>query len=348
MKKLLIATAAMALVAGTAQAASSVTIYGIVDLGVGVANGVGSSSQSITGLVNGGLSTPRLGFKGTEDLGGGLAASFVLEQEVLADTGAGATNLFERGSFVTLSKSGAGSISLGRQNYDEYATGAGFDPFGGNNIGGWIAQAQYGSARFDNGITLESAAVNGFKVKYQYSFGEAAGSTSKSKAESFGLHYASGPFAASVIHSQRNSSAGAKDTATTAMYAKYDTSFGSLRAGTTNLKGYVASALRDQDSYFIGGVFPVNARVNVMAIHAWHQDMAGGSSAATGKDAHGTALGATYSMSKRTTLYAIGAMSRNNSLSALNVVSTSKWGSAYAPDAGNDQNAYTVGIRHTF
>ena len=90
---------------------------------------------------------------------------------ILGDTGEQGKSpavLFERGAFVTLDSKSLGSISLGRQNYDEYATAAAFDPFGGNNIGGWVAQGQYGSARFNNGITVETASFNGFGLTYQH------------------------------------------------------------------------------------------------------------------------------------------------------------------------------------
>jgi predicted porin len=85
MKKLLIATAALAMVAGTAQAQSSVSVYGVIDMGynsteytnnnnVAGANGNHSTLGSMSAL-----SSSRLGFRGTEDLGGGLSANFVLE-----------------------------------------------------------------------------------------------------------------------------------------------------------------------------------------------------------------------------------------------------------------------------
>ena len=86
MKKSLIALAALASVATVAQAQSSVTIYGIVDAALVSVTGA-SATGKVQGMGNGGLSTPRLGFRGTEDLGGGLKANFHLEAEFLADTG---------------------------------------------------------------------------------------------------------------------------------------------------------------------------------------------------------------------------------------------------------------------
>ncbi len=89
MKKLLIATAAMAMVAG-AQAQSSVTVYGNVDLNW--ASGETGSTGANSAMGESGLSTSRIGFKGTEDLGGGLKAEFQLESRLDATSGKLGTN----------------------------------------------------------------------------------------------------------------------------------------------------------------------------------------------------------------------------------------------------------------
>ena len=79
------ALAAIALAASFgAQAQSSVTLYGIVDMFVQY----GKGDSTTLAVQSGGVSSSRLGFKGTEDLGGGLKANFQLEQGILADTGA--------------------------------------------------------------------------------------------------------------------------------------------------------------------------------------------------------------------------------------------------------------------
>jgi general bacterial porin, GBP family len=82
MKKLLIATAALAMVAGTAQAQSSVTVYGVVDVGYGetnVKNDAADKTVKSTGLADSTNASSRFGVRGTEDLGGGLSAGFTLE-----------------------------------------------------------------------------------------------------------------------------------------------------------------------------------------------------------------------------------------------------------------------------
>jgi len=124
MKKSLLALAAMGAFAGAAQAQSSVTVYGIIDMGY-----VGSSQRLATpsavnktqvgGFTNGAESTNRLGFRGTEDLGGGARAFFTVEMAF----GPNNTNLFDtsttsaqnRQSFVGLGKKGLGQFAIGNQ-----------------------------------------------------------------------------------------------------------------------------------------------------------------------------------------------------------------------------------------
>src|SRR5437867_13122615 len=115
MKKSLIAIAAVA-AAGCASAQSSVTVFGVVDVGVAHLSGDGVSK---TGVSTGGANISRWGFRGTEDLGGGLAASFWLEAGLDVDTGsgkgAGGGLSFNRRSTVSLSGS-IGEVRLGRDD----------------------------------------------------------------------------------------------------------------------------------------------------------------------------------------------------------------------------------------
>jgi len=130
MKKLLIATAAMAVVAG-AQAQSSVTVYGVVDVNMTSTDvsGTAAGNNGSTTMGNNALVTSRLGFKGTEDLGSGLKAEFQLEGALAPSTGTlgttskptesgtdGVTSsvLFNREAWVGLSSATLGSLRAGR------------------------------------------------------------------------------------------------------------------------------------------------------------------------------------------------------------------------------------------
>ena len=144
MKKPLIAIAAV-VAASCASAQSSVTLFGTADVGVAHLTGTGASK---TGLSTGGANISRLGFRGTEDLGAGLAASFWLEAGLDADTGAGKTVgsgglSFNRRSTVSLSGS-AGEVRLGRDDSATFLNTLIFDPFLTNGVGGTMAFTMLG------------------------------------------------------------------------------------------------------------------------------------------------------------------------------------------------------------
>ena len=110
MKKSLLALAALTAFAGVASAQSSVTLFGIVDLSArGVDNGIGTRST----INQDGNSSSRLGFRGVEDLGGGLKAGFWIEGALSADTGNATGQTWQRRSTVSL-MGGFGEIRLGR------------------------------------------------------------------------------------------------------------------------------------------------------------------------------------------------------------------------------------------
>jgi predicted porin len=154
MKKSLVALAALA-VAGVASAQSSVTLFGVVDasisgysntarderptvfpnaFGVPVYLNQGSVKTSSRQLANSGYNSSRLGFRGTEDLGGGLAASFWLEAPISNDDGQTGVSTFQRRSTVSLS-GGFGELRLGRDYTPTFWNDTVFDPFGTNGVG---------------------------------------------------------------------------------------------------------------------------------------------------------------------------------------------------------------------
>lgn len=147
MKKLPVSIALLA-ATGAASAQSAVTIFGIIDAGISyysakstaynrlplavASAGPSNVTRSQTALSSGNYLPSRIGFRGTEDLGGGLAASFWLESPMSNDDGATAMGTFARRSTVSLS--GAwGEVRLGRDYTPTFWNDTIFDPF--NNIG---------------------------------------------------------------------------------------------------------------------------------------------------------------------------------------------------------------------
>ncbi len=192
MKKLLIATAALAMVAGTAQAQSSVTVYGVVD--VNITSGEDSTGTLNTAQSESGLNTSRLGFRGTEDLGGGLKAEFQLESRLTPTTGvAGSTTAnqtFNREAWVGLSSAKLGSIRMGTsditsaQSLDSTVGQAGNFSDASGNLGTDVTKvvryttptfsglsAQFGYANADATSTAETTAGRLTSAYVQYEAG---------------------------------------------------------------------------------------------------------------------------------------------------------------------------------
>jgi predicted porin len=153
MKKSLLAVAAIGAFASAAQAQSSVTVYGILDVGfVGSAysgTAVAASANNMGTVGTGGPaqkansagfgqsaeSTSRLGFKGSEDLGGGLAAIFTVETAINPD-GAASAFVFNRQTFVGVKKNGTGTAAIGTQYTPIFDVMATTDAAGMNNLVG--------------------------------------------------------------------------------------------------------------------------------------------------------------------------------------------------------------------
>jgi predicted porin len=143
MKKSLLALASLTF-AGAASAQSSVTMFGVLDAAIsGYKNasetpfGV-SVNKTATALTSSGYNSSRLGFRGTEDLGGGLAAGFWLEAGMTNDNGNGAASggglNFNRRSTVSLSGN-FGEVRLGKDFSPTFWNDTVFDPFGANGVG---------------------------------------------------------------------------------------------------------------------------------------------------------------------------------------------------------------------
>jgi predicted porin len=169
MKKTLIALTVLA-AAGGAYAQSSVTMFGVIDATVSSYSNKAetpfgtSVTTSSTVQNSGGYASSRLGFRGTEDLGGGAAASFWLEAGILNDTGNGISPsgglVFNRRSTVSLSGA-LGEVRLGRDYTPTFWNDAVADPFTSNGVGiNLIATA--------SGFNTPGQAANGFQGNANY------------------------------------------------------------------------------------------------------------------------------------------------------------------------------------
>ena len=141
MKKLA-TLAVLAAVSATSYAQSSVTLFGVADATVQVGRG---SETNRTSLGSGGLASNRLGFRGVEDLGGGMKAGFWLEAGYNLDDGTGVSNTFNfnRRSTISLMDDRWGEIRLGRDFTATYNNI--YDAFGDNGVGALLKTTSLGS-----------------------------------------------------------------------------------------------------------------------------------------------------------------------------------------------------------
>jgi predicted porin len=327
MKKSILAFAALATIAGAASAQSSVTIYGVVDMGLKVEN---AGAGTYLGMDSGNQSGSRVGFKGTEDLGGGLKANFVLEAGFNADTGAQSTAgvLFNRQSYVSLS-GGFGEVKLGRTQTVVYSNAAVFDPFGDTLAGDSARIFNYGGSRTDNTVNYSFAAQNGINGQAAYSFGEVAGSTSSNRTMAGAIGYAAGPLAVVLTHQNTKNATGTDAAKTTLLGGNYN--FGLLQPFAAYAINKGVGTLNTRDALIGLNINLTPADVIMTSIMHKYDKFA------DHRDATQVALGYSHMLSKRTNLYTSWSRLSNNA--GINYRVTQN---------GAADNLFNIGLRHKF
>src|ERR1700712_2023053 len=197
MKKSLLALAVLTAVTGAAYTQSSVTLYGKVDLGLVLDSGASAGkSVRISSGVTGGS---RIGFKGVEDLGGGMKAAFQLETGYCADSAAGAPN-FCTGSNNFMGRqahgdlTGAfGAMSAGRQYSLGFNNISTIDPFGTGFAGQINNIVDPSGIRLNNSFTYTTPSIYGLTASGEIAFGEQTGGWEKNRETGAAVTYASGP-----------------------------------------------------------------------------------------------------------------------------------------------------------
>ncbi|WP_081058128.1 porin [Burkholderia cepacia] len=188
-----------------AHAESSVLLYGLVDAGFAYSNNQGGGK--LYSLTSGNLQSSRWGMRGTEDIGNGMSAVFVLENGYAVTTGKlqQGGDEFGRQAYVGLGLSNIGTLTLGRQ----------YDP-GVDYVAKLAAVGQWGTMysahpgdldnfnnvnRVNNAIKFRSVDYSGFSFGGLYSFGGIAGDFSRNQIWSVGANYRHGPvtFAAAYV-----------------------------------------------------------------------------------------------------------------------------------------------------
>lgn len=347
MKKSLLALAALTAFAGVASAQSSVTLFGVVDLNLrGVDNGTGTRST----LSQDGNASSRLGFRGVEDLGGGLKAGFWLEAGISPDTGttnmvnnnvfapdgtaatqSTTTQLFNRRSTVSL-MGGFGEIRLGRDYTATFWNHTVFDPFGTNGVGSQTnIQGVAGSAaqtlvRANNMVGYFLPSLGGLYGQVQYAMDEGA----KPGNEYMGgrIGYAAGPV--NVAGAYGETKLPGTNLKTWNVGASFNMGFLTLMGQFHEYK-YGANK---QTNYLIGATVPLGAGT----LKASYGETKLGSKATQ------MAVGYVYDVSKRTALYVHASQVDNDAGKAF----TAGGGGKTNGRGGFKSTGYELGLRHSF
>jgi predicted porin len=365
MKKSLTALAVLA-VAGAASAQSSVTLFGLIDATYQNLRGDGNSSLSR--LHNSGYSSSRLGFRGTEDLGGGMSASFWLEAGMGNDSGTGgATNTnnqtsggalagigggqgltFARRSTVSLA-GGWGELRVGRDYVPTFWNLVRFDPFGLNGsgqAGNLMIGAGLGTTRSADLVTAARASnsigyflpnkLGGFYGQAMYAMGEnpsnaAAGTESDGNHWGARLGYDTGPFSVAVSYGNTVRAAG--DYRAMNLGGSWD--FGVAKVMAQYARDEIKAAVTAvQTSWLLGSRIPMGAgeiRLSYISADVANKD-----------GADELAVGYVYNLSKRTALYTTYARVNNKGSGVL------FHNGRAATAAGGSTTGLDIGVRHSF
>ncbi len=352
MKKLVLGAAVLA-TTGIAAAQSSVTLFGVIDTDLAIGRG---TIANRTQLSNSGNATSRLGFRGVEDLGGGLAASFWLESALNTDNGSGGTTntnnqstgtsgggglTFARRATVSL-VGGWGEVRLGRDYTPQYWNLYFADPFG--NVGvGLPMPATYNftgftgstGVRASNTITyfLPDARLGGFFGSIQYYLGENASNAGATKDDGRGggirFGYASGPFYAAIASGRTDYAAG--DTRQSNAVATWDFKLAKIGAQISRDKNGPLTG----KGWLLGGWVPVGAG-QILASYSRYETTAPGH-----PEGKKVALGYVHYLSKRTAVYGTWARLKNGGGAAIGL-------NGAITAANGSSSGLDLGVRHSF
>ncbi|MES3024342.1 MAG: porin [Pseudomonadota bacterium] len=332
----LLAAAILATLPLVASAQSTVTIYGLVDAAVAREDN-GAPNGSRTVLNSGNQSTSRFGFRGVEDIGSGLKASFNLEGGINIDTGAGDTALFGRRAVVGL-QGNFGSVMLGREYTPIADVAKESDIFGQGFYGTNLSAFGTGrlTRRISNSVNYKSMMMSGFRVAAAYGAGEALTGPSLDLM-GFSADYTIGNFYVGAgYHTVERLTVG--DDKEMIVGAGY-------KMGAFAIKGnYMVADLTGANNKYeqanLGA--SMNSGANTFYANFQQQKLEGGAKGNT------VALVYAYAFSKRTNVYASYARLSNNATGRFGITSS---GTALNPPAANpgaDPSNLSVGVRHSF
>jgi predicted porin len=324
MKKSLIALAMLGAFAGAASAQSSVTIFGKMDLGVG--KPVGTEDKQVLDAAG-----SRIGFRGVEDLGGGLKAVFAIEHRLAPDTGTSASGNFWNGFSTVGLVTNFGAFNLGRQYTPSFLLIQNqIDPFGGDTVAGLRtvgmllganAGAPTGVAKVRTQDSIKyDLVMGGFSLGASVGEGVTGNGGRDERHISVAAAYSAGPFWVGVGYEDP----AAEEDKIVNVGGRYN--FGFMTLSGAYSKGTTAAGA-DIKGWLIGANVPVGALDLKVGFAKNDHDING--------QVKKIGIGAHYNLSKRTKLYAdVGRQSGDLT--------------AVGPAVDDNKMGYDIGIQHNF
>ncbi len=360
MKKSLIALAVAGVVAAPAAfaATSNVDVYGILNVGVFSVDSDAAGEDRSTSITS---NASRIGFKGSEDLGGGMAAIWQIESGFNADETSG--TLGSRNTFLGL-KSGFGTVLAGKHDTPMKMLGRKVDNFGdtmadSRNLLG--ATATSGASAFDlrtsNTIAYVSPSFSGLTVTGAYvtDHGAIGGGTGCSAtldcndrdAYSFSGDYTNGPLMLGLGYERHNAVDAGVDVDRSMLRLVGGYTIGNFKLGGQFESGSADNTLSvreaDRNAWGLFGSYAMGA-ITLKANYLSVDDYDGSND--TGAEQY--TVGADYALSKRTTVYALYAKVKNDTNAGFGVGVGAGDSDSTSGDLGSEPSVFGVGVRHSF
>ncbi|WP_349607765.1 porin [Cupriavidus sp. DF5525] len=340
-----------------ASAQSSVTLYGVADIGIEFLNHANVNGNTLTRMSSGNVSGSRWGLRGTEDLGGGLKGLFVLESGFDLDTGVMSQGgrLFGRQAFVGLEHQW-GRLTLGRQQNTLYDLLINYEPM--------VLAARYSALGFDSTLVGRYDNTAKYTGKFGpvtatafYSFArgttvttatgstiasETPGDVKSDRAFGGGVEYASGPFGATVIYDQQQGTRGntgqnsAQADRRIAAAANFSFGNSTILAGYRWFNGDIGGARRN-DLFWLGYRYKATEALTLTGAGYYFNNKR------NGQDPWELVASANYALSKRTDAFLTVGYVHNKDNSNLGL---NGFGSTITP--GASQTGVSLSMRHKF
>jgi predicted porin len=345
------AFAAMAVFfAGSAYAQSSVTLYGLMDAGITYTNNVATPTGhgAKVEFASGSSQGDRWGLKGTEDLGAGLKAIFVLENGFEIGNGTLGQGGLEFGRQAYVGVAGSlGTLTLGRQydfigdNFWAYTLGS-LSPTGllafslpAYAAGGYTLDNRIWGDEVNNSVKYQSPTIGGFTIGAMYGFGNVAGSVGTNSSTNFMVSYGQGPLSAAIAYMAIHNVTSSANSTEYAGGASYAIGKATIFGNVTDVQ--LSGGTKARAITFEGGatylLFPDVSLAAGYQLQKRNNNLG---------SANQIAASADYLLSKLTDVYLVGALGHDHGFGA-------QVEAAYGASSSTDvQTGVRVGIRHKF